>query len=37
VQMRLVDDVEAFRMEGVAHFFRDGVFGGHDQRNIVRY
>ncbi|WEF51942.1 hypothetical protein AFIC_000397 [[Pseudomonas] carboxydohydrogena] len=37
MQMRFVDDVEAFRMESVGQFFFDGVSGGHDIRNIARY
>ncbi len=37
MQMRFVDDAEAFRMESVGQFFGDRVFGGHDMRNIARY
>ncbi len=37
MQMRFIDDAEAFRMESVGQFFGDRVFGGHDMRNIVRY
>ena len=37
MQVRFVDDAEALRMERVGQFFGDGVFGGHDIRNIVRY
>jgi hypothetical protein len=37
MQMRFVDHAEALRMERVGQFFGDGVFGGHDMRNIVRY
>ncbi len=37
VQMRFVDDVEAFRIEGLLQFLRDVVFGCHDMRNIGGY
>jgi len=37
MQVRFVDDAEALRMECVGEFFFDGVSGGHDMRNIVRY
>ena len=37
VQMRFVDDADALRMECVGQLFLNGVSGGHDMRNIVRY
>lgn len=37
MQMRFIDDVEAFRMESIGQFFGDRVSDGHDMRNIARY
>ena len=37
MQMRLIDDIEAFRCESIAQLFCDLIFCGHDLRNIARY
>ncbi len=37
MQMRFVDDVEAFGMESLPQLMCDVIFGCHDMRNIVGY
>lgn len=37
MQMRFVDNIEAFGTESFAQFLRDVIFCGHDLRNIVSY
>ena len=37
MQVRFIDNVEAFRMKSLLQFLRDVIFGCHDMRNIVGY